>query len=550
MMRVITALISMLLVSLLLFPMMALAAVQPIQLFLNGKQLNAEVPPRIIKNNTVVPVRIIAESLGSEVKWEEKSRKVTVDKSGVSIQLFIDKAEALVNNKSFKLETSPTIVEGSTMLPLRFVSEQFGVKVTWDDLTRSVFMFQNEEEQPSAGNAEGEASTGKDNSSGDKQAEADKPSDTKQPEDSKNDDKSPAKPTPTPTPIPSKPEGTGQDKGSTGTNASEADKPSGKPVDKPEDKPAGKPESGSKDDQQTSGDNGKETKTTVRSISLEKDQFVIKTGGAVTKPSVKIESNPDRIVIDIPNGQLDPSLKLNEKGEGDIKENHDSVTQIRYLLFSKESSIVRIIIDLNKKVDFRSSTATVTSQLSWTLSAAKDRYKVVIDPGHGGKDTGAISLTKRREKDFVLSLGTKVYKLLEKEPRIQPYMTRDDDTFVELDGRTEFANDLKADLFVSVHGNSAGKESVEGIETYYYTEQSLEFAKLMHEKLLKATQFNDRKVKQNNFYVIKNTAMPSLLLELGFLTNKSDEAAMYSEEFQDRVAASIVAAIKQQLNID
>lgn len=594
-MRVITTLICMLLVSLLVFPVMSFAAVQPIQLFLNGKQLSAEVPPRIVQNNTIVPVRVIAESLGSEVKWEEKSRKVTVDKSGVNIQLFIDKHDALVNEKSFKLETAPTIVEGNTMLPLRFVSEQFGVNVTWDELTRSVFLQQEAaavvsgKEQADASlkdNKPADQQSGKNEPSSDKKSDKDKPSSDKQPEAAKPGDKSSDKPSD------KSAAGGAQDKGNNA--GSSADKPGTKPADKSPDKTADKPSDKSADkpgdksgdkpgdkaadktgdkvtgkpgekqqDKTDSGKDGKqgdgtgdketkETKTAIRSISLEGTKFVVKTNGASAKPTVTAQPDKNQIIIDIANAELDPALKLNDKGEGEIQQKNENVAKIRYLLFSKESSIVRIIIDLSKKVDFRPSTAfsATSSQLSWTLTAAKDQYKVVIDPGHGGKDTGAKSFAKRFEKEFVISLGAKVHKLLEKEPRIQSYMTREDDTFIELEDRVQFANDMKADLFVSVHGNAAVKESIEGVETYYYTEQSLDFAKQMHEKLLKSTKFNDRKVKQNDFYVVKNTTMPSVLLEIGFLTNKSEEAAMFQNEFQDQVAASIVAAIKQQLNID
>ncbi|MCS7462518.1 N-acetylmuramoyl-L-alanine amidase [Paenibacillus doosanensis] len=571
-MRVATTLLSLLLFSLLLCPMMAFAAVQPIQLFLNGKPLVAEVPPRIIKDNTVVPVRIIAESLGSKVKWDEKSRKVTIDKSGVSIQLFIDKQSALVNNESFELETAPTIVDGNTLLPLRFVSEQFGVDVTWDDLTRSVFLYQSEGDvkeavsspaagadgKPAAGEEagakpgkdEGAATAGKDegktdgrteskpqDNAGDKQQ--DKPGEKQQ---NAAGDKQQDKPEPDKTGG----SAAAADAGKNNAAGTAADKPgsvnpSGQPGSPAEGKDGGKDQN---------KDQAKEPLTTIRSIALEGDQFVIKTSGADQAANVSAVNSQNRIVIDIPYGQLDPTLKLNDKGEGTIKVNRAGVSQIRYLLFSKESSIVRIIIDLTNRVDFKPSVKKVPNQLSWTISAAKDKYKVVIDPGHGGKDSGAISATKRMEKDFVLSLGLKVNKLLQKEPKIEPYMTRGDDTFVELADRASFANNMNADLFVSIHANSAGKESVEGVETYYYTDQSLPFAKLMHEQLLKSTQFPDRKVKQENFYVVKNTTMPSLLLEIGFLTNKSEEAVMYQDAFQDRVAASIVAAIKQQLNID
>ncbi|GAA4861279.1 hypothetical protein GCM10023310_45860 [Paenibacillus vulneris] len=541
-MRVITTLMSFLLVSLLVFPMMAFAAVPKIQLYLNGKQLAAEVAPQIVKDNTIVPVRIIAESTGAKVQWDGKNRKVTVDKSGTNIQLFIDKQDALVNNKSFKLETAPMIIDGNTMLPLRFVSEQLGVKVTWDELTRSVFLFQTDEDVKEVVSSPVEGGETKSDSG----AVAAPGDSSKQPivngkPSNEPGDKPAAKP---------------------GDKASEGDASKDKPSDKDKnigastgkETAASSDKTGSSGSQETGqakpGEKAKEPVTTVRSITLQGDQFVVKTSGAESQPNVTRMSNPNQIVIDIPYSQLDPSLKLNEKGEGTIKGNENNVSQVRYLLFSKESSIVRIIIDLSKKVDFKLSSAKTPNQLTWTLSQAKEKYKVVIDPGHGGKDTGAVSVAKRHEKDFVLSLSKKVNKLLEKESKIEPVMTREDDTFVELADRVSFANEMKADLFVAIHANSAGKESVAGTETYYYTEQSLPFAKIMHEQLLKSTQFPDRKVKQNNFYVVKNTTMPSLLLEIGFLTNRSEEAAMFQEEFQDQVAASIVAAIKQQLNID
>jgi N-acetylmuramoyl-L-alanine amidase len=515
-MRFLTALISMLLLTMLLSPIMSFAAVQPlpIQLFLNGKQLSTEVAPRIVNNNTVVPIRIIAESLGSKVQWEEKSRKVTVDKEGTNIQLIIDKLDVIVNNKPYQLEAAPSIIDGNTMLPLRFVSEQLGVKVTWDDLTRSVFMLKEDSDIKVA---------------------VVNPKST-------DDTKADISPNPGKVVV---------DK----TADSTKDKPSVAPVvepitQKPGEKTAAFPNQPAQISNLEVVDKVASAPTTISSIAVEADQFIIRTSGGKSLPNVDLTSDSSRIIIDIPNGQLDPALKLSANGEGSVKENSDSFKQIRYLLFSKESSIVRIIIDLTNKVDFKPSTSNSPNQLAWTIRPAKERFKVVIDPGHGGKDTGAISVVNRREKDFVLALGTKVYNLLAKEPKIEAYITRKDDTFVELPDRVTIANEMKADLFVSIHGNSASKEDIDGSETYYYTDQSLPFAKLMHQQLLKSTGFPDRKVKQSGFHVIKNTTMPSLLLEVGFLSNKTEENAMFQEGFQNQVAAGIVAGIKQQLKID
>lgn len=532
-MRVITTLISMLLVSLLIFPVMAFAAEQPIHLFMNGKQLAAEVPPRIVKGNTLVPIRVIAESLGSKVQWDEKSRKVTLVKSDVTIQLFIDKNEALVNDKRTKLEAAPQISGGNTLLPVRFVSEQLGVRVSWDELTRSVFLFQAE-------NGEEEVVEETVSSPVEQEEEADKPPVPVAGEPSRTDT---AEPSRTNTDEPAKPNTTEPDK----SNADEPSKTSpAAPAQENSDKSGTDP----------SKEPVKDTIATVTSISFEGDVLSVKTNGGKPKANVTTASN--QVIIEFPASKLDPALKLNAKGEGTVKESSANISQIRYLLFSKESSIVRIIIDSAKKLDLKPTSIQAAADpglLAWKISVAslqtsKDKFKVVIDPGHGGKDSGAISVTKRNEKDLVLSLATKVYKLLEQEPRIEPEMTRSTDTFLELSERTAFANEMKADLFVSIHGNSAAKESVSGTETYYYTEQSQQFANLMHGLLIKATGFPDRKVKQNDFYVIKNTTMPSILMEVGFLTSQSDEKAMFQEAFQDRVAASIVAGIKQQLNID
>ncbi len=226
------------------------------------------------------------------------------------------------------------------------------------------------------------------------------------------------------------------------------------------------------------------------------------------------------------------------------------MAKIRYSLFSKEPSTVRIVIDLQKKSELILSDVLPGGLISAKFAKGKDRYRVVIDPGHGGKDSGAVSVTNRFEKDLVLSLGHKVADLLQKEPGIEAVMTRTDDTFIELADRVAKAEESEADLFISIHANTINKESVGGTETFYWTPQSLDFANLMHKSIVEATGFTDRKVKQERFYVIRNTTMPSVLLEIGFLSNPAEEALMYQDAFQNRVAESIVAAIKKQLNLD
>ena len=137
---------------------------------------------------------------------------------------------------------------------------------------------------------------------------------------------------------------------------------------------------------------------------------------------------------------------------------------------------------------------------------------------------------------------------MSQDKRVNVLMTRSDDTFIPLDGRVSFANDIQTDLFLSIHGNSA-KASVSGTETYYNRPESIAFANVIHKNVVAAAGFPDRKVREADFRVITKTTMPAVLVEVGYLSNKNDESAMYKEAFQDKVAASIVAAIKEYLNL-
>ncbi|KEQ26045.1 N-acetylmuramoyl-L-alanine amidase family protein [Paenibacillus tyrfis] len=559
----------------------------PIQLVLNGKKLAPEVAPRNVDGSVIVPVRIIAEELGSKVAWDEKQRKVTVVKDETNIQLFIDKKNATAGGKSFQLEAAPTIIEGNTMLPVRFVSEQLGVKVSWEEPTQSVILStpdkSKDDKAPSKTDKPGakEPSVPADG----KPASSFEPDNTvkagDKPDSGKNDGKengtSPGKDSSGPL-LACVPAAGGMQSTSGGVTAATGSQQAviggtqsaaggaqasngavqgaangaNQPGSGAQQTTSGtQPPVASKPE--TAGDKGATNGVvTVQAISLQGDTLTIKTSDCARKPNIFRLANPDRIVLDLPNAQLDPALmaKLNPQGEGTLPDKSEFVTQIRYSLFSKEASIVRMVLDLPQKGELRLASVQQNGEITGKISFGKTRYRVYIDPGHGGKDNGASSLNKRYEKDFVLALGQKVTALLEKEPKIEVTMTRSNDTFIELDERPNMANNADADLFVSIHANSAGSETVGGTETYYWTEQSLDFAKLMHKYLVEATGFPDRKVKQERFVVIKKSTMPAVLLEVGFLTNRAEEEQMYQDAFQNKVAASIVTAIKKQLNLE
>lgn len=507
----------------LLMPIQAFAANNDIQLYLNDQKLNPEVSPQIVNGGTtIVPVRIISEALQAKVTWLDKERKVRIEQNQTTIEMKIDDPVATVNGKSLpKLDAAPTIVEGNTLVPIRFVAEQFGLKVGWDGETQSVLLYKMAQESATSDSG-GQAQTGKDGAQpGDSNAgNAGKGSTGKTPDT--------APPT----------NSVGGDKPATGTDGTSGG------GTKP---PVGNGSTGSGQDKPGgTGSGAEKVVAALTKLELSGDDIVIQTNRDVT-PKISTLSNPYRIVIDLPNAELGAFAKPGNAGLGsEIAVQHPKVDKIRYALYNDNPSTVRIVLDMKKNSDYQLTETKANRQ--WSLSLPDKQFTVVIDAGHGGSDPGALSLNSRKEKDFTLSLANKVYKLLQKESSIRTLMTRTEDTYPTLDDRVVLANDSKADLFVSIHGNSY-KPTISGTETYYLRTNSLEFANVMHKWLIPATAFPDRGVRQADYKVIRETTMPAILLEIGYLTNKDDEAQMYAEPFQDRVAAAIVNGIKEQLQI-
>lgn len=220
-------------------------------------------------------------------------------------------------------------------------------------------------------------------------------------------------------------------------------------------------------------------------------------------------------------------------------------------------------------------------------------HVIVLDPGHGGKDPGAVGKKlKAQEKDINLGVALKLKVLLEKELGLQVLMTRNDDRFVSLGDRTKFANDNRANLFVSIHTNASKSTSPKGTETYYlstavtsdaravealenqvvdlyeggvearskydgldfilsdlsqteHLESSNELAGNIQQNIVAGTKSYDRGVKQANFYVLRGAFMPAVLVELGFISNPDEERLLIDDEYQQRLARTIFEGIKR-----
>jgi N-acetylmuramoyl-L-alanine amidase len=175
------------------------------------------------------------------------------------------------------------------------------------------------------------------------------------------------------------------------------------------------------------------------------------------------------------------------------------------------------------------------------------RVVVVVDPGHGGRDVGAVGIGGLQEADIVMDISRQVAALLEQQG-VQAVLTRQDDREIELEPRVQMADRVNANLFVSIHANSIdmSRPDVNGIETYYYASGE-RLARTIHNSLLQATGARDRRVRQARFYVLRKTSMPAVLLELGFVTGAEDAPRLANSAYRQRLAEAITQGILQYI---
>jgi N-acetylmuramoyl-L-alanine amidase len=226
--------------------------------------------------------------------------------------------------------------------------------------------------------------------------------------------------------------------------------------------------------------------------------------------------------------------------------------------------------------------------ISLTRSLGLKIGKIVIDPGHGGHDYGTIGPGGLAEKDLALDISTRLGKLLEENLGSQVIYTRDDDTFIPLENRTALANQKQADLFISVHANSSRNHAASGVETFYlgiassrdqetldvvarenaYSERSLhdlqdvikkitlnekveeskEFAAAVQKSMATQTtkwdkSAKNRGVKKAHFIVLIGANMPSILTEISFISNPSDERLLRKPEYRQKIAQALYDGI-------
>lgn len=211
------------------------------------------------------------------------------------------------------------------------------------------------------------------------------------------------------------------------------------------------------------------------------------------------------------------------------------------------------IIVFTQKV-FTYNVSESQNKISLQLVKPKEKYDqiIVLDPGHGGSDSGAVG-NNLAEKTINYKQAMALYKLLEADPNIKVYMTRETDVYPTLEFRTTLANDIEADLFVSIHNNSASA-SIRGAETLYYPSttdiRGKQVAQLIQNALVNKCGMQNRGIKaRSDLYVLRNTKMTAVLIETGFISNAADAALLNSSSFTDKWAEAIYQSILTAFNV-
>ena len=319
-------------------------------------------------------------------------------------------------------------------------------------------------------------------------------------------------------------------------------------------------------------------------------------------------TRPDRLFFDLKNCTLsskDKTISVNNGTLSSIRMAQFNSKTVRVVLevndFHKYSAFTledpnRLVIDIYN--DKNKSGAQKDSKSRGKVLADKNLYnikRVVIDPGHGGKDPGAVGPGGTREKDIALHVGKKLGKLLKKTHGVEVIYTRDRDKFVALNERTEIANSKKADLFISIHTNASKKRKARGLETYFLSwsndreairvaarenkvsikkmqkmqgglsmilqdlarnskrEESMRLAHSVQNAMIDSlkrdySRIEDHGVKYALFYVLVGAEMPSILVEISFISNREEEKRLATNIYRDKIAKAIAKGIDSYIS--
>ena len=475
-------------------------SVREVPIILNGQAVVLDDPSFIHIDRTLVPLRFVAESFGAQVDWVQKTKTAVVTLNDKKINLTIDSPNVTINKDSVKLDKNsiPKLVtfankdDAKTMVPIAFISTVFGYEVGYDEVKKQPFI--NGETTPVEDYFEYDYDL-----SFIKKVRA----------------------------------------------------------------------------SQFSGDKNYPAGQRIVRVVLD-----TKTGEI--DPNVNVEVTQGKLVI-YPKKSIWENINYNKSNNtislltGDktlYNFNYDTITKsVEVILpFSSDNVKVRdglideieiiktpldtkIRIQFTRSIEYELLSDTLTDEVKFSFKRdsnvkTSDRV-IVIDAGHGGKDPGASSPNKVREKDLNLVMALKLESAL-KVLGYNVVMTRTTDVAVGLYDRPALANEINADIFVSMHANSTGNSAVSGIEVLYSptvsgSNKALEqfpLARIVMDEILKATGGKERGViKRADLVVLNRTKMPAILVETGFLSNANEEKLITNESYQNKMVQGIINGI-------
>lgn len=276
-----------------------------------------------------------------------------------------------------------------------------------------------------------------------------------------------------------------------------------------------------------------------------------------------IQENPNnkyQLIFNIEDAQIS-NISRQEKLDGNIakkvflQEKKDTVQGKIYL--QQEVNNNYKIYSLGKKgiaIDIFNSVVNAPVASDVALSNVKNKI-ITIDPGHGGSDSGAVGPNGYTEKEGAFAISQKVASILN-QSGAKVVMTRDSDVDVygpnasarnELQARVDVGNRVNSDIFVSIHCNAFVNPAANGTQTFYYgsSYQGQRLAQNIQEKMIEANGLRDRGISTCNFYVVKHSYMPAVLIETAFITNYYEEALLSDDEWQTTMAKAIAEGINE-----
>ncbi len=465
----------------------------PITLYMNGQVLKTETMPAVqLEDRVLVPAKEVFEQMGATVEWDAIQKSVYIYKENKFIILKMDSLEAWIDGESYLLDVAPKNINDKMMIPLRFMSEAMGCDVIWENEPRCVYILGVEENIPDFEVIE--------------------------------------QPSLFPIQNPDVIEG----------------------IDGPQEilptqnsLPYTVPIAGDRSlyyEQRIL--EGISYDPTQGTFSLDKPQQLIVDNMVLTD-----NYNERKWVVDF-QGDYSAFLKngIYEGSSGPLKRLSVETDLTTRMVIETSTVQALTVYETNGKLQF-------------DLVAPNKKYGkvIVIDPGHGGGKPGTNG-GGIVEKDKTLLYGMDFFKLLEEDPDIKVYTTRHSDVDISLEERAQLANEIMPDLFISIHtnaiiGNSERQESIKGTETYYYNNPSdlrgKMFAERVQKNIVTAFDMTDRGAKADTGYIVlKQTTMPGVLIEVGFLTNSADRAKMTQSDFSQRLAQVLYEAVRSYYEED